>query len=86
MLKPTLNNLTIPDSILILEFIFSNYCMFLSYTLSLIFFNSTNAKKIWKKQFMKGDSMSNHIGHGTLTYHILFIFSPFLDSVEIINH
>ena len=28
MLKPTLNNLMIPDSILILEFIVVNYCMF----------------------------------------------------------
>ena len=29
MLKLTLNNLMIPDSILILEFIVINYCMFL---------------------------------------------------------
>ena len=38
MLKPTLNNLTIPDSILILKFIVINYCIFLSIILSLIFF------------------------------------------------
>ena len=28
MLKPTLNNLVVPDSILISEFVVNNYCMF----------------------------------------------------------
>ena len=38
MLKLTLNNLTIPDYILILEFIVVNYCMFWSIILSLFCF------------------------------------------------
>ena len=38
MLKPTLNKLTIPDSILIYEFIVTNYCMVYSIILSLTVF------------------------------------------------
>ena len=38
------------------------------------------------KQLVKGgNSMSNHPGHDTLTSHILFIFSLFVDTVERIN-
>ena len=32
-----------------------------------------------------GNSMSNHLGHDTLTSHILFTFSLFVDSNEMIN-
>ena len=45
MLKPTLNNLTILCSILTLEFIVINCCMFQSTNLSLINFFNLNAKK-----------------------------------------
>ena len=38
MLEPILNNLAIPGSILILEFIVINYCIFEIATLSLIIF------------------------------------------------
>ena len=34
---------------------------------------------------IKGNSMSNHPGHETLTSQILFIVSLFVDNVEMIN-
>ena len=53
MLKPTLNNLTIPDSILVLEFIVIDYSLLYSPTLSDNFFLFNKCKKIWQKQFTK---------------------------------
>ena len=42
-------------------------------------------ERVVQKGCQQGNFMSNHPGHDTLTSQILFIFSLFVDDVEMIN-
>ena len=53
--------------------------------ISPIHLNFYHMKRVATLIFCRGNSMSNHPWHDTFTSQILFIFSLFLDSVEMIN-
>ena len=81
MLKQTLNNLKIPDCILILEFIAINYCMFKSTALSLIiFFGFNKFQKTWQKQFMKPQNLRDCDGPWLLR-HLFTNHSKLVNSI-----
>ena len=53
--------------------------------ISSIHLNFYHMKTVATLIFCRGNSMSNHLSHDTFTSEILFIFSLFVDSVEMIN-
>ena len=79
MLKPTLNKLTIPDSILIYEFIVTNYCMVYSIILSLtVFFIQQMPKKHGKNNSCSPKIFATVVNLGvfsTLVFHESFKIS-----------
>ena len=74
MLKPTLNNLTIPDSILILKFIVINYFMFWSTTLTSVILLYNKCQKHGKKNSWSSKSFVTVVGlavFGTLSLSLI---------------